>query len=72
MLRVRAELTRVVYAVQQFDGASADHAASVNQKTRRERRQGEERELLQIQSNGVIHWTPIHTVITQLLILGYF
>lgn len=42
------ELTGVVYAIQQFNRTGTDHAADVNQKTRRERSQGEEGELLLI------------------------
>lgn len=44
---MHAELTRVVYTIQQFDRASTDHSANVNEKTRWKRRQGKEGELLQ-------------------------
>lgn len=40
------ELTGVVDAVQQFDGASTDHSANVNQESRWKGGQGEEGELL--------------------------
>lgn len=55
------ELTRVVYTVQQFDRASADHSTHMNQKTRWERRQGEEGELLQIE-NPVTYSRGEHTL----------
>lgn len=45
---MRAELTRVVYTIKKFDRASADNSTDMNQKTRWERRQGKEGELLQI------------------------
>lgn len=61
---MRAELTRVVYAIKKFDRASADNSTDMNQKTRWERRQGKEGELLQIKKQkqtdhlqkGKKHW----------------
>lgn len=52
---VLAELTRVVYTVQEFDRASADHSSNMNQKTGRERCQGEKGELLQVENSSVIY-----------------
>lgn len=49
---MRAELTRVVYTIKKFDRASADNSTDMNQKTRWERRQGKEGELLQIKKKN--------------------
>lgn len=47
------ELTGVVNAVQQFDRASTDHSANVNQETRWKGGQGEEGELLLRENSSV-------------------
>ncbi len=62
MCFVCAELTGVVYAVQEFDRASADHSADMNQETGWERRQGEEGELLQIENSRVTYSRGKHTL----------
>lgn len=59
---VCTELTRVVYAVQQFDGASTDHSSDVDQKTRWEGRQSEEGKLLQIENSLVTYNRGQHTL----------